>query len=191
MTFSSVFLLCGFRKLTALYRMKISFRTTICKFGNKGEKSGWRYIEISSTQAAKLKNGCKVSFRVKGTLDQLYIEKIAILPMGDGNFILPINQTIRKKLGKEEGDRLSVELTIDEREIKINSDFLKCVKDDEHAYEFFNSLPRSHQNYFSKWIETAKTSATKTKRITMAVIALGARQGYSEMIRANKGDKTQ
>jgi hypothetical protein len=40
--------------------------------------------------------------------------------------------------------------------------------------------------YFSKWIEEAKTSQTKTKRIAMAVTALGLGQGYPEMIRANK-----
>jgi hypothetical protein len=44
----------------------------------------------------------------------------------------------------------------------------------------------SHQVYFSKWIESAKTNATKTKRIVMALTAFSKKQGYPEMIRENK-----
>jgi uncharacterized protein YdeI (YjbR/CyaY-like superfamily) len=47
-------------------------------------------------------------------------------------------------------------------------------------------LSGSHQKYFSKWIESAKTAQTKTKRILMAVTALGQGKGYPEMIRMNK-----
>ncbi|HQV55523.1 MAG TPA: YdeI/OmpD-associated family protein, partial [Chitinophagaceae bacterium] len=44
----------------------------------------------------------------------------------------------------------------------------------------------SHQKYFSKWIDAAKTEPTKVKRITMAVNALAKKVGYPEMIRAAK-----
>jgi hypothetical protein len=164
----------------------ITFSTRILKFQNKGEKTGWRYIEISKRQAEQLKPNNKVSFRVKGLLDQYSIEKTALLPMGEGDFILPINGTIRKAIGKKEGDMLKVRLELDERAIQLSSDFIKCLKDEPKAYDFFKSLPKSHQNYFSKWIEDAKTIQTKTKRITMAVIGLSAGQNYGEMIRANK-----
>jgi hypothetical protein len=164
----------------------IRFSTRIQKFQKHGEKTGWSYIEITSAQANKLKPGYKVSFRVKGTLDQHPIEKTALLPMGDGTFILPVNATIRKAIGKQAGDKLSVALDLDERQITISSDFLKCLKDEPRALIYFKSLPKGHQNYFSKWIDSAKTAATKARRITMAVIALGSGQGYSEMVRANK-----
>jgi hypothetical protein len=158
-------------------------------FGNKGEKSGWRYIEISKQQAKKLNAGCKVSFRIKGKLDNHMIEKTALLPMGDGNFILPLNATIRKATAKEEGDLIQVQIEHDERELTLSADFIQCLKDEPGAYDFFKTLPKSHQTYFSKWIDSAKTMNTKAKRITMAVISLAKKQGYSEMIRANKGNR--
>lgn len=164
----------------------ISFNTIIQKFAQQGEKTGWSYIAISQQQAEKINPGVKKSFRVKGMLDNFKIEKIALLPMGEGDFILPMNATLRKGTGKAAGDKIKVELELDSRELKISSDFIKCLKDDARAYEFFKTLPKGHQNYFSNWIDSAKTTATKTKRITMAVIALAARQGYGEMIRANK-----
>jgi hypothetical protein len=167
----------------------IRYRTTILKFDKKGEKTGWSYIVITQAQAIKLKAE-RTSFRVKGKLDQVVIERTAVIPMGDGDFILPVNGTLRKKLGKQAGDSLVVELVSDDRPLQMSSDFMKCLKDDPRALAHFKTLPKSHQNYFSKWIESAKTIQTKTRRITMAVIALGAQQGYGEMIRANKSRPT-
>lgn len=164
----------------------ISFATRILKFDKKGEKTGWSYIIIDRMKAEQLKPGNRVSFRVKGQLDKHTIQKTALLPMGDGDFILPLNGSMRKAIGKEAGDTLHIKLELDGRPLTPSSDFMKCLKDDTRALDFFKTLPRSHQQYFSKWVEGAKTIHTKTKRITMAVIALGSGQGYSEMMRANK-----
>ena len=68
----------------------LKFNTTILRFDKKGEKTGWSYIEISAKQANQLKPGSKVSFRVKGKLDSYAIEKVALLPMGEGSFIMPL-----------------------------------------------------------------------------------------------------
>lgn len=164
----------------------LQFKATIHKFDKQGEKTGWSYLEISSKQAHKLKPGCKVSFRVKGTFDGHPYSKTALLPMGDGNFILPWNATHRKSTGKKHGDVVNVAMEIDERELTLSPDLMKCLKADPEAKKFFQSLTKSHQQYFSKWIESAKTITTKTKRIVMALEAFNNKHGYSEMIRANK-----
>lgn len=164
----------------------ITFTTKIKKFDRKGEKTGWTYIEISHTQASKINPGKKVGYRVKGQLDQCSIQRVALLPMGDGGFIMPLNAKMRKAIGKEKGDTLTVKLELDVRTIPASSDFMKCLRDDARAMAHFKTLSGSHQRYFSKWIEEAKTVETKTKRITMAVIALGQAQGFPEMLRANK-----
>ncbi|HEY0741775.1 MAG TPA: YdeI/OmpD-associated family protein [Chryseosolibacter sp.] len=164
----------------------ISFTAKIQRFAKQGEKTGWTYIAISEANAEKMNAGCRKSYRVKGTLDSFKIQKVAILPMGDGSFILPLNAEMRKATGKDLGDTLKVSLAHDARELQLNADFMECLKDDARAYEFFQTLPKSHQGYFSKWIDSAKTLSTKTKRITMAVIALAQKQGYGEMIRANR-----
>lgn len=106
--------------------------------------------------------------------------------MGEGKFILPLNGSMRKAIGKDDGDALKVQIELDRRELTPSADFMKCLKDDPRASDFFKTLPKYHQHYISKWIESAKTIYTKTKRITMAVMALGSRQGFREMIRANK-----
>jgi len=167
----------------------VAFSSLISKFNSNKEKTGWSYIEISKPQAEKLKPNTRVSFRVKGLLDNYPIQKTALLPLGDGKFILPFNATMRKGTRKKEGDKIKVQLELDERKLTPSTEFIRCLKDEPRAFEFFNSLAKSHQAYFSKWIDSSKTSLTKTKRITMAVIALGSGQGYGEMIRANKKNK--
>jgi hypothetical protein len=164
----------------------VAFTAKIQRFGKKGEKTGWSFIEISKSQAGKLNPGVKKSYRIKGKIDNYVIQKTAILPMGDGKFILPINAEMRKATGKGEGDSLKVNFELDERQLAPSGDFMKCLKDDPRALAHFKTLPKGHQNYFSKWIDSAKTIPTKTKRITMAVIALAAGQGFPEMLRANK-----
>lgn len=164
----------------------IQFSTIIKKFDKQGEKTGWTYIEITARQSQKINAGVKVSYRVKGKLDDFAFDKIALLPMGDGGFIMPLNAKMRKGISKRMGDKLQVQMQLDVRQIEPSADFLKCLKQDPEAHEFFKTLSGSHQRYFSKWIDDAKTAATKTKRIVMALTAFSKKQGFQEMMRANK-----
>ena len=164
----------------------IQFKTIIKKFQQQGEKTGWTYIEISADFAKQLLPNNKKSFRVKGKLDNHPIEAVALMPMGDGNFIMPLNATMRKAIKKQKNDSLIVKLEVDKKGYVLNEEFVSCLEDEPKAYEFFKTLSGSHQKYFSKWIESAKTIETKTKRIAMAVNALSKNWGYPEMLRANK-----
>ena len=118
----------------------IQFTATIEKFDKKGEKSGWTYFEISASQAKKLKPDSKVTFRVKGSLDQFKFEKVAILPMGEGNFIMPLNASMRKAIGKKQGDKLKVVMEVDDRKMILSPDLIACLKEDPEAMKFFKSL---------------------------------------------------
>ena len=168
----------------------VKFTATILKFAKKGEKTGWSYIVIPAHFATKLKPGNKKSFRVKGKLDNYSLRKTALLPMGEGEFILPINATIRKAIGKREGAMLKVEMEEDKSDFIFNSDMIACMEDEPAAIKFFQTLPGSHQRYFSKWVDSAKTSATKAKRIALTVTALARGKGYGEMIRENTRKNT-
>jgi hypothetical protein len=167
----------------------IQFSTTIEKFGELGEKTGWTYILIPAKLAQDLFPGNKKSFRVKGKLDDWAFKQLALIPMGEGDFILAINAEIRKKIKKQKGSQLSVQMQLDTSEIAISADLLECLEDDEAAKAHFNKIPGSHQKYYSRWIESAKTLETKAKRIARAMKALGRQMGYSDMIREEKADR--
>ncbi len=164
----------------------IEFAATLKQFASQGEKTGWTYIEITADLAEKLKKGNKKSFRVKGKLDNYKITGVSLLPMGGGSFIMAVNATMRKGIGKKKGAMVKVKLEEDKKEFEFNKDFMECLADEPIGVEFFKSLPGSHQRYFSKWIDSAKTVETKTKRIAWAVTALSKKQGYGEMLRSHQ-----
>jgi len=169
----------------------IELVATILQFDKQGEKTGWSYIEIPADLAQKLKPGNKKSFRVKGKLDNYSIKGVALLPMGGGNFIMALNAEMRKGVHKKKGAMLKVKLEIDNKPYKLNKEFVECLNDDPSAISFFKTLPKSHQNYFSKWIESAKTVETKAKRIAQAVNSLSKKQGFGEMLRVLKKQKDE
>lgn len=165
----------------------VKFSVTIHKFDKQGEKTGWTYFEIPPDIAQQLKPGNKKEFKVKGKLDNHAINRVSLLPMGGGKFIMPVNAAMRKATGKKAGAMLKVQLEADDSEFVYNTDLIACLADDPIAKKFFLSLPGSHQRYFSKWIDSAKTEPTRTKRIAMAINALAKKWGYGEMIRASQG----
>lgn len=161
----------------------ISFEAIIEKFDKKGEKTGWTYISVSNTLANQLNPNTKTSFRVKGTLDDFPIKQTALLPMGDGDFIIPINGEHRKGTKKKEGDKLRVVLEIDNSPLEQSAELLACLEDEPKALEYFEKLPKSHQLYYSKWVDSAKTIETKTKRIMMCVHGMSMGMDYGQMLR--------
>lgn len=162
----------------------VTFNVIILKFATKGEKTGWTYIEVPANIAQQLNLKQKKSFRVKGKLDDYSFNSVALLPMGEGNFIMPLNTSIRKGIHKKHGAMVQVVLELDKTPIQLNQELVTCLKDEPEAFEYFSQLAKSHQHYFSKWIESAKTESTKTKRIIQTVTAMLKRQIYSEMIRS-------
>ncbi len=166
--------------------MMIRFEATIEKFGQQGEKTGWTYIFVPAEHAQKLKPGDRRGFRVKGKLDQFVIEWVALLPMGEGNFIIPLNAAMRKQLRKSLGATIALELSIDSREHKPLPAFIECLKDEPLAWKQYNAIAPSHQNYFNKWIESAKKEETRAKRIAQTVTALAAGKHYAAMLQSIK-----
>ena len=164
----------------------VNYTTTILKFDKQGEKTGWTYIEVPEKIAEQLKPGCKKSFRVKGKLDSYKIEQVALIPMGNGDFIIPINAAMRKGIGKRKGASMNVQLQEDKKEYQLNAEFMECLEDEPTALIFFKSKSASYQRYYSKWIESAKTEITKTKRIALAVSSLAKKMEYGEMIRSQR-----
>lgn len=166
----------------------VKFIAPIQKFGKNGEKTGWTYILVSGKIAHKIIPNRKTSFRVKGQLDDYVFEKLALIPLGGGDFVLPINATMRKAIRKRKNDRLTIILEADS-DIEISPDLLCCLEDDPKAKSYFYKLPPSHQRYYSRWIESAKTEATRTKRITLSLEAFSKNLSYSEMMRMNRENK--
>lgn len=161
----------------------VHFKTILDKFGEKGEKSGWTYFTVPAHIAQELNPGVKVGYRVKGKIDNFPIKMVALLPMGEGDFIIPFNQNFKKGTGKKEGATIEVTLEIDTDEFIISEELVACLEDEPKALAAFNKMPKSHQKYYSNWVESAKTFETKSKRITQCVFGLANGMDYGQTLR--------
>jgi hypothetical protein len=162
----------------------VRLETMILQFGEMGEKTGWRYVEIPADVAQELKPRNKKSFRVRGKIDSYQISGFALMPMGDGKFIMPLKLEIRKAIRKEAGAMVVVQL--EEHKdftVPIPADLQDCFDFDPEAQTQFETLAMSHRNYFIKWIESAKTDETRAKRIVNTVNAMLRNWDYGMMIR--------
>lgn len=164
----------------------IRFTASIKQFGQQGEKTGWTYIPIPPDIADALVPGNKKSFRVKGKLDAYAISGIALLPMGGGAFIMPLNAAMRRGIRKKKGAMLEVELVVDKAPLKAPAGFIECLEDEPAAKDFFLSLKLSHRNYFIKWMGGVKTEVAVAKRIAAVINALARQQDFVTMIRSQK-----
>lgn len=167
--------------------LMVELNAIIRKFKEKGEKTGWTYLDVPQDLANELKPDCKVSFRVQGQIDGVSFGGIALAPMGEGDFILPLKKELQKKIGKKEGAMVSLKIAEDKDfKIEMPLDLETCLADVDCALTQFSALPKSHQNYYFNWINAAKTEPTRVKRITQIIEAMELKMNYGEMIRHNK-----
>ncbi|PPL04706.1 YdeI/OmpD-associated family protein [Parapedobacter indicus] len=168
----------------------VEFRALIERSGHQQgpAMTGWAYIDVPQTISEQLKPGCRQVYRVRGEIDGQSFSGLALMPKGEGVFILAINGTMRKMLKKGVGDFLSLRLEEDrEFVIEIPEDLEICLSDDEgNLMERFKALPKSHRNYFLNHINGAKTEPTRAKRIAMTVEAMAMGLDFGAMIRLDK-----
>src|SRR5688572_28564076 len=122
----------------------VQFTAIIKRFKDQGEKTGWTNIDVPSSIAKQLVPGNKKGFRVKGKIDAYAYSMIALLPMGNGDFIMTLNATVRKGVRKPVGTTVEVKMAVDKEEIKPPPELIDCMEDEPEALAYFNSLTRGH-----------------------------------------------
>ncbi|MBL7931779.1 MAG: DUF1905 domain-containing protein, partial [Bacteroidia bacterium] len=117
-----------------------SFKSIIQKSASKDQQMGWTYVEIPDDVILKLKLKSRREFRIKGNIDDVKIERLAVYPVKNGGFIIALNADLRKKLGKREGAMISVKFEIDSSGTKQSDELMECLKEDKVALTQFNAM---------------------------------------------------
>lgn len=130
-------------------------------------KGGWTYARIP--QFTKDKRKPFGWIKVRGSIDGFEIRKCHLMPMGEGKIFLPLKAEIRKKIKKEEGDFVEVILYPDNEPLEVPEEMLLCLKDEPEAFKFFKSLSESEQNFYVKWVYSAKREQTKIDRLANSI----------------------
>lgn len=149
---------------TILLKPLINKKYLLEKFQGKG---GWTFARIPEIPQDK-----KAHFgwiKVRGTIDGYEIRKYHLMPMGNGKLFLPVKAEIRKKIKKEEGDKVHVILYPDNEPLEVPDEMLLCLQDQPAALKFFNSLSESEQKYYIQWIYSSKKEETKVDRLAKTI----------------------
>jgi uncharacterized protein YdeI (YjbR/CyaY-like superfamily) len=78
-----------------------------------------------------------------------------------------VNKEVRKAIGKNPGDKVHViiEEDLDERTVEIPSDLKDLLRQHPEAKEKFEKFSYSHKKEWTAWLNDAKKSETRMKRL--------------------------
>ncbi len=139
------------------------FKTKLITYDISG---AWTFLTVPFS--VEKEYGTKAKVKVKGTIDGLSYES-TLLPLGGGKHNLVVKKEIRKKIGKEAGDTVSVTMEKDtaKRVVKVPKDFRDTMN--QQAAKFFKGLAPSYKKLYVEWITGAKKDETRQRRIAKAV----------------------
>jgi hypothetical protein len=99
-----------------------------------------------------------------------YTFRTTLFTMG-GRALLGLNREVREAATVEPGQEVSVELERDNepRTVEVPSDLAAALDADPVVRETFDRLSYTHRNEYVRWIEEAKRTETRTRRIEKSV----------------------
>ena len=134
------------------------------KFPGKG---GWTYALIPEIQPDK-----KAWFglvKVRGSIDGFPLENCKLMPMGSGKLFLPVKAAIRKKIGKEAGDRVRIVLFAQNGVNNVREELVLCLEEEPAAFKHFQALPEVERQEMLDWISAAKSEDEKVNRMAQCI----------------------
>ena len=98
-----------------------------------------------------------------------------IAPYG-GRYLLPLNRVNREAAGVAAGDRLTVELELDDepRSVEVPDDLASALAGDASAEAAFAQLSYTHRREYVEWVTEAKREDTRRRRIEKTLARLRA-----------------
>jgi hypothetical protein len=137
---------------------------TLEKFPGKG---GWTYALIPELSSdTKTPFGWQV---VNGFIDDYELVNYKLMPFGKGKLFLPVKASIRKVIGKKEGDKVHIKLYANTSNAISNQDIVNCLKDSPTAYANYLKLSQSEQESRFEKIHALKTETAKIEHIVRLI----------------------
>lgn len=95
----------------------------------------------------------------------------SLVKMGGECHWMGITQEVRKKTGKNPGDKVHIiiEEDLEERTVEIPVDFYESLSKEKSVFDFFDKLSFTHKKEYVRWITEAKREETRKSRISKAI----------------------
>jgi hypothetical protein len=148
---------------------KIQKFTAVIEKTDDGLDTAYVAIPFNVEKTYKSKGHVKV----KAKFDD-YEYRGIIANMGTGCHIIGLRKDVRAAIGKQVGDRVSVEISLDteERIVDIPEDLEALFTRHKKAREFFDTLSYTNRKEYALWITSAKKEETREKRLKDTITKL-------------------
>ena len=95
----------------------------------------------------------------------------SLVRMGQPHHILIVRKDIREAIGKGAGDTVRVEVWEDTepREVTVPADFRDALDAEPRARSTFDAMSYTHRREYVQWIQDARRSETRIRRIDKAI----------------------
>ena len=117
----------------------------------------------------------RVAVTLTGSDAHSYSATIGIMA---GDFLLPVGADVRAAAGIAAGDRVEVDIELDDapREIVMPRELAAALSKDAGAREFFDGLSEGNRRRLVEQIESAKTDETRERRLANTVAMMRERK---------------
>jgi Domain of unknown function (DUF1905)/Bacteriocin-protection, YdeI or OmpD-Associated len=98
----------------------------------------------------------------------------SIFPTGDGAHYMAVNKEVRAGAGVAVGDRVKVTMEVDTkpRNVELAPDIDRALSNSKSVRARFDKLSYTHRKEYVQWIESAKRTETRARRIAEVVARL-------------------
>lgn len=88
-----------------------------------------------------------------------------------GEYLLSVSAEVRDKAGVAAGDEVDVDIELDTepRRVTVPPDLAEALAGDTEAKRFFDGLAYTQQRWYVTWLEAARKTETRRRRIAEAL----------------------
>jgi Bacteriocin-protection, YdeI or OmpD-Associated/Domain of unknown function (DUF1905) len=128
----------------------------------------WTFAMVPKTAAATA--GFRPRMRVKGTIDGVPFRS-SLIPRGGGEVFVVVNQEMRERIGKTDGQSVQFVLDIDTTPpvVDVHPALKGALDKDAKAKATFERFTVSQRLAYVRWIADAKQDATRERRVALAI----------------------
>lgn len=152
---------------------KIRFRATLLRLAATAKSDSWTFLTLPKNASAKLPSRGMAS--VEGTINGSPF-RATLEPDGQGSHWLKVDRKMRKAVGADAGDVVTLEITParTEPEPKVPADLRKALAAAPKALALWSDITPIARRDWIHWITSGKRAETRAIRIEKACSMLAA-----------------
>jgi hypothetical protein len=143
---------------------KLSFESKL-----ENWEKGMDYCAIAVPSKITAALGTTAAVLVMATINGCEPFQVSLFPVGGGKHYIRVRKKVREQAGIKEGDKVKVQIVVQDRaDIDLPDDLVKALKA-EDAVKEFNAMTPGKKNYEIRKINDASKPETRKKRIAEAI----------------------